>query len=112
MILARYRAETAGLVARLRAHCEQIGINPPDRALRRYASLRYIEAYWWLRDKLTDERAELLEDLSYRLRLPQVARGCALCLPDIAHCVRDLIDPRVLAPWPDEPLMVGIHELL
>ena len=111
MSIARYRSETAGLIARLRAHCEQIGINPPDRALRRYASLRYIEAHWWLASSVTADRLELLETLAFRLRLDRLERGTPLCGPDLANCVRGLVADSVLAAWPDAPLMDSLRDL-
>ena len=100
------------LMARMRAHCDQIGIRPPDAALRHYALLRWLESCWWLAPKINPDRAEMLADFAYRLRLHELKRGTPLCLPDIAMAVRAEIDPAALAPWPDEPLMVSVHELL
>lgn len=109
--LSEYRALTRSLLGRLRQHCALIGINPPLWPMRRYASLRYIESRWWLRAKMTEERADDLEVLANRLRLVDTPVDSPLCLPDVATCVVNQINPARLAPWGDEPLMLSVRDL-
>lgn len=96
---------------RLSAHCQQLGIRPPPAALRRYALLRWIEACWWLADRLTPERADLLADLAERLRLDRPADDTPLCSPDLADCIWQTIDPARYAPWGSNLLMVSMRDL-
>lgn len=105
------RHAVRSLVGRLRAHCDQIGIRPPLRALRHYAVLRYLEATWWQRDKLTEDRADLLESYAYRLKLDSLRPGTPLCGPDLPDCVHGEADLSVLADWPDAPLMLSFRDL-
>lgn len=105
------RPACRNLIARLRLHCAQIGIKPPAVALRRYASLRWLESQWYVRHRITRDRAEDAELLAYRLRLDKLERGTPLCGPDLADVVRPDVPDDVLAPWPDGPLMVGMRDL-
>lgn len=105
------RPACRALLARLRQHCGVTGIKPPVIALRRYASLRFLESQWPLRARMTPARADVLEMLSYRLRLDKLERGTPLCGPDLANCVRESVADDVLAAWPDGPLMVGMRDL-
>lgn len=109
--MREYRILVRSLLARLRAHCEQIGIRPPRRALLRYASLRFIESRWWLSDKLSDERRDLLDLLGSRLRLGEVQRGTPICLPDLPDSIASEIDKSLLAPWGDSDLMISLRDL-
>ena len=105
------RLKVRALAGRLRTHCEQIGIAPPDIALRRYATLRYIESCWWLRDKMTADRQEVLDDLAERLRLDAPTRDTPICSPDLADSVWQRVSPASYAPWADNALMVSMRDL-
>ena len=105
------RATVRSLEARVSAHCQQVGINPPAAAIRRFALLRYIESAWWIAAKLDTERADLLEDLAFRLRLHEPHADTTLCLPDLPGCIVAASSPDAYAPWPDAPLCLSFRDL-
>ena len=105
------RAACRGLIARLRRHCDNRGIKPPTIALRRFATLRWVESQWHLRDRMTVDRDETLEMLAYRLQLDRLERGTPLCGPDLPDCIHADADLAELAPWPDAPLMLGFRDM-
>lgn len=73
--------------------------------------LRWIESSWWLADKMTPERADLLADLAERLRLERPADDTALCSPDLADCMWQTVDPAIYAEWGSNLLMVSMRDL-
>lgn len=81
------------------------------RVLRRYATLRYIEAMWYERRALTDDRRALLDTLARRMRLDDPrASGVLLSvdLPDSLHPDH----ASACAAWPtDVALMIGHRDL-
>jgi hypothetical protein len=106
------RPSARSLIARLEQHCAQVGINPPRYVLRRYATLRWLDAKWWLHAKLDADRHEVLADIAAGLQLDRLQRGTPLCLPDLPRCIRDSVDLAALADWPDAPLMVGMEDIV
>lgn len=105
------RPAARSLIARLEQHCAHVGINPPRYVLRRYATLRWLDAKWWLRARLDPDRHEVLADIAAGLRLDRLQRGTPLCLPDLPRCIRGSVDLAALADWPDAPLMVGMEDI-
>jgi len=105
------RDRCRALMDRLRAHCDQLGMNPPDSALRRYATLRHIESCWWLAGKMTEERLELLEELAERLHLDTPAPGTTICSPDLADSIWRQVDPSAYARWDGQVLMISMRDL-
>ena len=105
------RSIVRSLEGRVSAHCQQVGINPPHAAIRRFAILRYVEAAWWLAAKLDTERADLLEDLAFRLRLHEPHADTPLCFPDIPGCIASVASPEAYATWPDAPLCISFRDL-
>lgn len=106
-LLSEYREETRSLLARLRLHCEICGMRPPAVALRRYASLRWVESRWYLEKDMDQDRRDLLESLAAKLRLFDLRPDSPLCRPDLPDCTM----PQDGAPWPDAPLMIGVRDL-
>lgn len=105
------RNRCRALVTRLRTHCDQLGMRPPDAALRRYATLRHIESCWWMAGKMTEERRELLDELAERLRLDEPAPDTPLCSPDLADCIWQRIEPGRYARWGGQVLMISMRDL-
>lgn len=108
--LQEYRAQTRALRARLTEHCAGAGINPPALALRRYASLRWLESRWWLRDKMYNERKDLLEDLAFRLRLDKLQPGTPMVAPDLPDCLLPVCGLACRA-WGGVECMAGMRDL-
>ncbi len=108
--LQEYRAETRAIRARLGAHCEQIGIRPPAVALRRYASLRWLESRWYLRAKMYDERTDLLDTLALRLRLDDLPAITPIVAPDLPDSLHKMSGPKC-APWAGQIVSAGMRDL-
>lgn len=109
--LQDYREQTRALRARLRLHFEIVGRDPPEGVLRRYASLRYLQARWWLRARLDDFRADLLEDLAERMGLATLAPGTPLCLPDLPDSCATDDNAKCCAAWNGKVLLISIRDL-